>query len=387
MNFHHYSPKEGHPDFDACMEEALELAASIRPCIRKDEDLTAADRIRDAARKAKSLKKLAENYRVNRQRYKRGDHALRPLYVIWTMLNACNFRCTYCDNHQGKAYYNIPDPDVLDTRQGKGLLDVMSTGTLALYWCGGEPTLRKDLPELLDHAWRRGYFPNMINTNGSLLHKRLELPEWRDFLWKMDTIIVSMDGLHLSRLNKLWGGRQARQVVVNLLMMRELNRVANFKLAVNTVITPDSIDEAESVLDLACDLGIWFVPVPVNIGHRPNRELLQNASYRELVGKILDRKRQGHKIIGSKTLLKRLLFAEPYTCQTTLKPHVWSDGRICWPCRASVNVESVIVVLELPCIIIAPPKLLMSSEEAVFWVNVHPEMADVESTLLYMAPP
>lgn len=341
MKFRLYRPKEGHPDFHACQEEARQLAEEIKPRIKKDRDITPADRMRDAARKAKSLKKLAENFRVNRQRYKIGDHALRPLYVIWTMLNTCNFRCTYCDNHQGKAYYNIPDPDALDTGQGKRLLEVMSTGTLALYWCGGEPTLRKDLPELLDYAWQLGYFPNMINTNGSLLHQKLMLPEWRDFLWKMDTVIVSLDGLHLSGLNKIWGVRQARQVVVNLLAMRELNREVSFKLAVNTVITPDSIDEAESVLDLACDLDIWFVPVPVNIGHRPNRELLENPSYTGLAEKILDRKRKGHKIIGSKNLLKKLLFAEPYTCQTALKPHVWSNGQICWPCRASVNVEPV----------------------------------------------
>lgn len=341
MKFRLYRPREGHPDFNTCQEEARQLAEEIKPRIKKDRDITPADRMRDAARKAKSLKKLAENFRVNRQRYKIGDHALRPLYVIWTMLNTCNFRCTYCDNHQGKAYYNIPDPDALDTGQGKRLLEVMSTGTLALYWCGGEPTLRKDLPELLDYAWQLGYFPNMINTNGSLLHQKLMLPEWRDFLWKMDTVIVSLDGLHLSGLNKIWGVRQARQVVVNLLAMRELNREVSFKLAVNTVITPDSIDEAESVLDLACDLDIWFVPVPVNIGHRPNRELLENPSYTGLAEKILDRKRKGHKIIGSKNLLKKLLFAEPYTCQTALKPHVWSNGQICWPCRASVNVEPV----------------------------------------------
>jgi len=339
MHFQFYKPRDGHPDLDRCMEEALDLAAGIRPLVKKDADLSAADKVRDARRKARSIKRLAGNLRINRSRYNRGNHALRPLYVIWTMLNACNFRCTYCDNHQGERYFDIPDPGRLDTEQGKRLLEVMSTGTLAIYWCGGEPTLRNDLPELLDHAWRLGYFPNMINTNGSLLHKRLARPEWSDFLWKMDTIIMSLDGLHMGRLNKLWGGKQARQVVVNLLMMRELNKTTNFKLVVNTVITPDSIDEARSVLDLACDLDIWFVPVPVNFKHSPNRELLDNPGYRELAREILEQKRRGRKIIGSKRLLKQLLFAEPYTCLTALKPHVWSDGSICWPCRATAHVE------------------------------------------------
>ena len=339
MRFHLYQPRDGHPDFASCHQEALDLAERIRPIIKKDADLTAAERARDLFRKTVSLGKLAQNFRINRARYVAGNHALRPLYVIWTMLNACNFRCAYCDNHQGRAYYSVPDPNVLDTEKGKRLLEVMATGTLAIYWCGGEPTLRPDLPELLDYAWDLGFFPNMINTNGSLLHKKLLLPEWREFLRKMDTVVVSLDGLHLEKLNQLWGTRQSKQVVVNLLLLRELSRSTAFKLAVNTVVTPDSIEEADAVLDLACDLGIWFVPVPVNAGHQPNRKLLQKPQYAALVDKVLLRKRQGYRIIGSQRLLRMLLHAEPYRCFTALKPHVWSDGRICWPCRASANVK------------------------------------------------
>ena len=345
MNFKYYTPQPGHPDLDACMAEAKRLARRIRPVILKDADLTAQDKLRDLLRKGKALRKTAENYLVNRSRYRRGDHGLRPLYVIWTMLNACNFRCAYCDNHQGQHYFDIPDPERLDTEQGKALLDMMITGTPAIYWCGGEPTLRDDLPELLDHAWRLGYFPNMINTNGSLLHRRLARPGWSRFLWQMDMVIMSLDGLNLERLNTLWGVRKARQVVVNLLLLRELRRDVRFKLAVNAVITRETVDEARAVLDLACDLGVWFVPVPVNRKHEPDHDLLADPGYRDLTHLILKRKREGHRIIGSPILLERLLRCEPYPCLTALKPHVWSNGEICWPCRASRNVAPVPVRL------------------------------------------
>lgn len=327
------------------MRQARDLAESILPGLRKDADLTRRDRWRDGLRRARALRKTAENYAENRARYRRGDHALRPLYVIWTLLNACNFRCTYCDNHQGRAYYDVPDPDRLDTAQGKRLLEVMITGTPAIYWCGGEPTLRPDLPELLDHAWNLGYFPNMINTNGSLLHKRLALPAWRSFLRQMDVVIVSLDGLDTERLNALWGVNQAEQVLVNLLLLRRLREHVTFKLAVNSVITRDNIDEAGAVLDLACDLGIWFVPVPVNHKHEPDHALLADPGYRRLVDRILQRKKQGYRIIGSRRLLERLLTCGPYPCLTALKPHVWSNGEICWPCRASTHVEPVPVQL------------------------------------------
>jgi MoaA/NifB/PqqE/SkfB family radical SAM enzyme len=341
FDFKLYQHQHGHPDFDDCYEQAQALAAEILPGLAKDSDMTRSDKMQLTMRKARSMAKAAENLIINRRRYARGDHGLRPLYVIWTMLNACNFRCTYCDNHQGEQYFDIPDPNRLSTEQGKQLLEVMRTGTSAIYWCGGEPTMRKDLPELLDHACDLGYYPNMINTNGSLIHQRLADPQWNKFLRQMDIIIVSLDALNTSKLHKLWGVKKAKQVMINLLLLRELRKQVNFKLAVNTVITPDTIDEARAVFDLACDLDIWFVPVPVNFKHEPNRQLIDNDKYRELSELIIARKKKGYKVIGSPTLLKRLLYAEPYQCLTALKPHVWSNGEICWPCRASANVKPV----------------------------------------------
>lgn len=338
MEFARYHPANGHPDWEACDRQARELAERILPVILKDSDLTPADRLADAWRKAKALKQAGENLIVNRRRYRRGDHALRPLYVIWTMLNDCNFRCTYCDNHQGEHYYDHKDPDRLDTARGKDLLRRMITGTSAIYWCGGEPTLRPDLPELLDYAWHLGYFPNMINTNGSLLHKLLVKPAYRSFLRQMDLVIVSLDGLQLEGLRKLWRVKQVEQVFVNLLLLRRLRREVPFKLAVNTVITRDNIPEARAILDLCADLDLWFVPVPVNYRHEPNRELLDDPAYRDLAEQIVARKWAGQPIIGSPTLLERLLFARPYQCLTTLKPHVWSNGHLAFPCRATANV-------------------------------------------------
>lgn len=341
IKFNYYKKKDGHADLKKCLEEADDLVKKITPIILKEKDLTLSDKTKDKIRRIKALKKSAENYLINKQRYHNNNHAFRPLYVIWTMLNPCNFKCSYCDNHQGEKYFELRDPERLNTAQAKKLLDVIITGTPAIYWCGGEPTIRNDFPQLLNYAFNLGFFPNMINTNGSLLHKRLQQPEWNKFLNQMDIIIISVDALNINKLNNLWGVKNSQQVITNLLMMKKLQKQVNFKLAVNTVITVDTLDEARSVLDLVCDLGVWFAPVPVNHKHEPNKELLNNPKYIKLANLILKRKKQGHKIIGSQTLLKRLLFCEPYKCFTTLKPHIWSNGHLCWPCRASVNVKPV----------------------------------------------
>lgn len=351
LNFNFYKPKSDHPDWKKIHEEAIELARQIEPLIHKDSDDTIVDKTADKIRKAKSVATAVENYRINRKRWKEGCHALRPMYFIWTMLYSCNFRCTYCDDHRGNAYYMLEDAP-LSFKDRVRVLKTMRTGTSAVYFCGGEPTLVDELPVFADMAFNMGYHPLMINTNGFVLHKALQKPEWRKWLRQMDIIIVSLDGLSVPRLQQLWGIKKVEQVLVNLLMLRELRQVVDFKLIVNTVIGEDSVDMASDVLDFANDLGdVWFVPVPANDhAHEEGnfsfkRDMINRSDYMELANCILQRKREGKRIIGSQRILDMLLHVRDYYCLPTLRPHVDPDGRIAWPCRASKNVEPVYINL------------------------------------------
>ena len=94
LSFRHYQPREDHPDWKDLHEQAVTLAREIVPLIHTDADDTAVDKTADRLRKAKSLATGAKNYFINRRRWSRGNHALRPLYFIWTLLYKCNFRCT-----------------------------------------------------------------------------------------------------------------------------------------------------------------------------------------------------------------------------------------------------------------------------------------------------
>ena len=350
MNFRLYKPKADHPDWEKLHEQAVEEARQIAPLIHTDADDTLIDKSADRIRKAKSLATAINNYRINRKRWKDGNHALRPMYFIWTMLYSCNFRCAYCDDHRGNHYYMLEDAP-LGFEDRVKMLQTMRTGTSAIYFCGGEPTLVPELPVFTDIAFNLGYHPLMINTNGFVLDQALRKPEWRKWLRQMDIIIVSLDGLNISRLRKLWGVKKVEQVLVNLLILRELKRLVDFKLVVNTVVSEDTVEDASDVLDFANDLGdVWFVPVPVNYhGHDQTfsfeRDMIGREDYQVLANRILVRKKQGRLIIGSNRILDMLLHVKPYTCLPTLRPHVDPDGRIAWPCRAPKNVEPVYVNL------------------------------------------
>lgn len=337
-----YTPLAGHPDWDRIERMACELERTALSVIDTDTG-SAQEKLGEANRVASALATAAETYTTNRKRLKNDDHTLLPPYIIWTMHNTCNFRCSYCDNHRGEKYFDLPNESLLDTAHGKKLLDVVRKNTTGLYFCGGEPTLRKDLPELLAYAHKQKFFPLMINTNGSRIHKMLPDPRYSSFLKFMDIVIVSLDALNIENLSRVWGMKPelCEQVVANILTLRKLQNKVRFKLMVNTVITPDTIQEADAVLDWANENDIWYSPVPMNCGPVVNRVLTENAEYQALVKKIMERKKQGYKILGSKRLVRDLLTSKPIQCYPSLKPHIDIDGSLIWPCKVGSQLEPV----------------------------------------------
>ena len=158
--FDRYQPAAGHPDWAKLAEEATTLVRELRPSL-------ATPRRREVRRRRyAAYATAARNYVENRRRHKQGREDLLPLYFIWTVLRSCNFRCTYCDDHQGRKYPDLPTDGTLDTDEGLRLLEVMRTRTPAVYFAGGEPTARKDLPTLVRRAAELKYYPIVVNTNG-----------------------------------------------------------------------------------------------------------------------------------------------------------------------------------------------------------------------------
>lgn len=314
--------------------EARALAERLRPGFAAPEPLAEHSR-----RVARSLLTAGAGFLENRRRAQAGREDLLPLYFIWTTHRACNFLCTYCDDHRGRKYPELPDDGTLDTAQGLRLLEVMRTRASSVYFAGGEPTLRKDFPELVAKARALDYYPIVVNTNGSAFDKLLALPRWSTFPRDIDTIVVSLDGLDRTWLAGTWGTRRPEAVVRNLYLLAELADRYRIKLMVNCVVQPGQVRHARAVLDFVRGLGVWFTPVPMNVGASIGPGLLDDPEYRAFAELVLARKREGQRITGSMRLNERLLFSAPLQCKNTLKPHVDHDGALYWPCKSSPKVE------------------------------------------------
>ncbi len=320
-------------DWPALRHEAHTLACDLLPRLDRPPG-----RLVEGHRRTHAYLRALRNYAINRRLARAGREQFRPLYFIWTTLRRCNFSCDYCDDHRGRKYPDLPLDGTLDTEQATKLLRIMSTGTSALYFSGGEPTLRADLPLLTERTHGLGYHPIIVNTNASTIDRLLPLPSWRRWLALTDMVIVSLDGLDPADLAASWGYSRPADVIRNLLLLNELRHPLRFKLMVNTVIRAGRCRDARAVLDLARRLEIGFCPVPQNRHAGIDPALLNDPEYPPLVELILERKRAGQRIAGSQRLVERLLRSEPLVCRNTLKPHIDHDGTLFWPCKSSVNV-------------------------------------------------
>jgi MoaA/NifB/PqqE/SkfB family radical SAM enzyme len=321
------------PGLATLAREGAALAERLRPHLDPPQRGP-----RELARRAHAYRTAASNFLENRRRQRAGREDLLPLYFIWTLLRQCNFRCTYCDDHRGHKYPDLDPHGTLTTEQGIRLLEVMRTRTPSVYFAGGEPTIRPDLPALTRAARDQGYFPLVVNTNGSLFHKVLPKPSWSTFLADIDLVVVSLDALDPAVLGPLWVTKRPDDVLRNLFALAALKDEQRFKLMVNCVIRPGHAADAREVLDLAGDLGVTFCAVPVNRGPAVDGDQADDRDYQDLVATILARKRAGQPIAGSLRMNERLLASAPLDCRNTLKPHIDFDGRLAWPCKATVNV-------------------------------------------------
>jgi MoaA/NifB/PqqE/SkfB family radical SAM enzyme len=90
----------------------------------------------------------------------------RPV-VVWNVTRACNLKCVHCYAHAT----DDSTSDELTTSEGLKMIDDMADfGVPVLLFSGGEPLVRKDLPELAAYAVEKG-MRAVISTNGTLINK------------------------------------------------------------------------------------------------------------------------------------------------------------------------------------------------------------------------
>ncbi|HDP70006.1 MAG TPA: 12,18-didecarboxysiroheme deacetylase [Actinobacteria bacterium] len=108
--------------------------------------------------------------------------------VVWNCTRRCNLKCVHC-------YAQSRDIDYkgeLTTEEGKALIDDLAEfGAPVILFSGGEPMMRKDLPELALYTREKG-IRAVISTNGTLI-----TPEKAKVLKEigLSYVGISLDGM------------------------------------------------------------------------------------------------------------------------------------------------------------------------------------------------
>jgi len=253
-----------------------------------------------------------------------------PLMPSVYLTRHCNFRCTYCNDGHGIKYPDMPEQNRLQLDQLKQVLRILRKAAPAVNFTGGEPTMRRDLPEILRHASDLGFCPIVLNTNGYLLD------QYVDSLRHLDVLVVSLDAMNDERGNALIGiGKPVNDKVKrNILLAAEMKkaRKLSYEIVVNSVIMPDTIPDARAVFTWAQEQGFYWTPMPHVIDYKPNPALVGNPEYTRLIDDVIQAKRNGARVYSNMEALRIIRDFQRFECYPTCRPVINPDGFLPYPC-------------------------------------------------------
>ncbi|MGE8289442.1 MAG: GTP 3',8-cyclase MoaA [Stenotrophomonas sp.] len=138
-------------------------------------------------------------------------------YLRLSLTEACNFRCSYClpDGYQADGR-----PQFLAVEEiGRLVRAFAALGMYKIRLTGGEPSLRKDLEQVIQTVARvPGIDKVAITTNGCLLPRRL--PGWHRA--GLTALNVSMDSLRRERFHAITGHDRLPEVLEGIALAQQL---------------------------------------------------------------------------------------------------------------------------------------------------------------------
>lgn len=138
-------------------------------------------------------------------------------YLRLSLTEACNFRCSYClpDGYQADGR-----PRFLAVDEIQRLVRAFAAlGMHKIRLTGGEPSLRKDLEQIIETVARvPGIRKVAITTNGTLLPRRL--PGWQRA--GLTALNVSMDSLQRDRFLAITGHDRLPEILQGLQVAQAL---------------------------------------------------------------------------------------------------------------------------------------------------------------------
>jgi putative heme d1 biosynthesis radical SAM protein NirJ2 len=202
------------------------------------------------------------------------------MIVSWMTTNECNLRCAHCyqDADERRARE-------LSTEEGMALIDqIAAAGFKIMIFSGGEPLLRPDIFELVEHASRAGLRP-VFGTNGTLLTDEVAMRLKEAGACAMG---ISVDSLDAVKHDRFRGLERAHALTMAGI---ESCKKAGLPFQIHTTVVDWNRDEICDITDFAQRIGavahyVFFL-IPVGRGKIINDTALEVRQNEELLRAIM----------------------------------------------------------------------------------------------------
>jgi MoaA/NifB/PqqE/SkfB family radical SAM enzyme len=232
----------------------------------------------------------------------------RPLYCSWQVTYRCNFSCSFCGywKMENRRERELSVSDF--TRAARKLRQL---GPMFVSLAGGEPLIRKDLPQIVK-AVSFYHFP-FVTTNGWLV-----TPEKAKELFRSGLMgaVISLDfaeeKLHDENRGKEGAFRKAVQAVEYFV---EAKQSKIQKVNVTAVLLKDNVDQIEKLIVLTGKLGAEFTLQPyadIKTNGQQENVITNHNITQEVSWHLLQLKRKHPHFKSSREYLQR--YDEFFTC-------------------------------------------------------------------------
>jgi MoaA/NifB/PqqE/SkfB family radical SAM enzyme len=161
-----------------------------------------------------------------------------------------------------------------------------SLGTRIVNFGAGEPLMRNDIEEVIDHARAKGIECRM-NTNGHLVPQRLSAVK------KLSSLCISIDGDEEAHDQRK--GKGSFQKVLSAIKIAKTNNIA---VHTTTMLSRDNVHTIDFIIKLAKKMG-FFVEFLLPFFQSPDGFAASESSYREGLRKIISYKKKGYPVFFS----------------------------------------------------------------------------------------
>lgn len=167
-----------------------------------------------------------------------------PLAVLAELTHRCPLQCPYCSNPLELEAASAE----LTTAEWMRVIDELAEiGVLQIHFSGGEPTVRKDLVELVAHATRAGLYSNLITSAVMLSRERLAALSDAG----LSHVQISFQGAEPVVADRVGGFRNGHE---KKLEAARWTRELGLPLTVNAVMHRQNLHQLGAMIELAVAL-------------------------------------------------------------------------------------------------------------------------------------